>query len=80
MSGGGSSASATERSVGSTAEETAGPPKVSDPSAEPLSAARSASIDSIAPLSALRRRAASARTVSLAFAKRSGARICVLRR
>ena len=57
-----------------------GPPNVSEPSAEPLSAARSASIASIAPLSAPRRRAASARTVSLALAKRSGARICVLRR
>jgi hypothetical protein len=78
--GGSSSTTAVERIDGSAAGETAGPPKLSEPSAEPPSAARSASIASIAPLSAVRRRAASARTVSLAFAKRSGARICVLRR
>ena len=78
--GGGSSTMTVERSDGSAADETAGPPKLSDPSAEPLSAARSASIVSIAPLRAARRRAASDRTVSLALAKRSGARICVLRR
>ena len=80
VSGGGSSTTAVERIDGSAAGATAGPPKLSDPSAEPLSAARSASIDSIALLSAARRRAASARTVSFALAKRSGARICVLRR
>ena len=80
VSGGGSSTTTVERIDGSAAGATAGPPKLRDPSAEPLSAARSASIDSIALLSAASRRAASARTVSFALAKRSGARICVLRR
>ena len=71
------SSASTARAAG----ETAGPPKLSEPNAEPLSAALSA-LDRLHRAVERPRGAVpgSARTVSFALAKRSGARICVLRR